>query len=288
MVVNMDPGNDRIPYPCSIDVKNLISWEMVMEERKIGPNAALLYCMEYIEQHIDWLFEQMDAFPEFYFILDCPGQVEITTDHPSLRNILKKLEKRKFNMVSIHLVDSLYCSEPYKYISAVLLCLKVMAFLEFPHLNVLSKIDILPQLHFNLSYYTEVMDLDYILDHLNNDFSTKKYQRLNKAICEMISDFSLVSFQTLAIEDKDSVTKLLGEIDKANGFVFGADVIGNESIFQTANSSMNNNQYFIYLIAGIFLKWRKNTQIMNKIVNNWRQGAWILIPNPWLKGTFAI
>jgi hypothetical protein len=40
------------------------------------------------------------------------------------------------------LVDSYYCSVPSTYISTVLLSLSTMLHLELPHINVLSKIDL--------------------------------------------------------------------------------------------------------------------------------------------------
>lgn len=50
----------------------------------------------------------------------------------------------------------------------------------------------------------------------------------------IVQDFSLVSFHTLCIEEKESVYKLLKSIDKANGFVFGGLTTGNEDIMQLA------------------------------------------------------
>ena len=46
-------------------------------------------------------------------------------------------------LVAMHLVDAHYCSEAGKFIGATLLSLSTMLQLELPHLNVLSKIDLL-------------------------------------------------------------------------------------------------------------------------------------------------
>lgn len=43
---------------------------------------------------------------------------------------------------------------------------------------------------------------------------------------ELIEDFSLVTFGTLNISDKDSVCRVLRSIDKANGYVFGGSELG--------------------------------------------------------------
>lgn len=58
-------------------------------------------------------------------------------------------------------MDAHLCSDAAKYISALLLSLNVMMSLELPHINVLSKIDLIEsygELAFNLEYYTEVRD----------------------------------------------------------------------------------------------------------------------------------
>lgn len=44
---------------------------------------------------------------------------------------------------AVHLVDAHLCSDPGKYISALMLSLSTMLHLELPHINVLSKIDLI-------------------------------------------------------------------------------------------------------------------------------------------------
>jgi len=95
---------------------------------------------------------------------------------------------------------------------------------------VLTKIDNLKavggaDLPFNLDFYTEVQDLEYLLPELSkeqagNGRGSSKWEKLNSAIIELISDFGLVGFETLAVEDKQSMASLLRAIDRASGFVF--------------------------------------------------------------------
>jgi hypothetical protein len=64
-------------------------------------------------------------------------------------------------------VDSHYCSDPSKFISVLLTSLSTMLQIELPHVNVLSKCDLIEKfgkLSFNLDFYTEVLDLHYLLD----------------------------------------------------------------------------------------------------------------------------
>lgn len=148
-------------------------------------------------------------------------------------------------LVVVHLTDSIILSRPSLYVSSLLLALRSMLQMDLPHLNVLTKIDNLqnyPNLPFNLDFYTEVQDLHYLLPHLNReqtsgipgptsvgihadtdmddeDEPTSKFSALNKAIVELVEDFALVGFETLAVEDKKSMMTLLRAIDRAGGYL---------------------------------------------------------------------
>ena len=47
-VVNLDPAADEILYSPSVDIRELISVDDVMEELDLGPNGGLVYCMELV------------------------------------------------------------------------------------------------------------------------------------------------------------------------------------------------------------------------------------------------
>ena len=48
-----------------------------MEQHSLGPNGGLVYCMEFLLEHSDWLEEKLDALDAdaHYILFDCPGQV---------------------------------------------------------------------------------------------------------------------------------------------------------------------------------------------------------------------
>ena len=134
--------------------------------------------------------------------------------------------------------------------------------MDLPEVNVLTKIDNLSNfapLLFNLDFYTEVQDLDYLLPHLDAERSgaplpptsddtqadaeedttveeqpKSKFSALNRAIIELVQDFSLVSFETLAVEDKGSMANLLRVIDRASGYAFGQGGGANDTVWQIA------------------------------------------------------
>lgn len=48
-------------------------------------------------------------------------------------------------MAAVHLCDAHYVTDASKYISVLLLSLRTMLHLELPHVNVLSKVDLITQ-----------------------------------------------------------------------------------------------------------------------------------------------
>ncbi|KAJ2158567.1 hypothetical protein GGF46_003686 [Coemansia sp. RSA 552] len=244
VVVNLDPANDRVPYTCAVDIEDLITLEDAMDAHDLGPNGGMVYCIEYLEKNMGWLMDQLRPLADdgCYFIFDCPGQVELYTHNESIKTVVRELErKHDYRLACVHLVDASYCTDAARFISVLLLSLTTMTMLEMPHVNVLSKIDLLGQmgeLDFNLEYYTAVMDLDYLLQRLDDrGGASARYGELNRAVCGLVEDFGLVGFSTLSITDKHSVAALLKEVDKANGYIFGALTEGNESILLAADST---------------------------------------------------
>ncbi|KAM7083188.1 GPN2 GTPase, partial [Ciconia maguari] len=223
-VVNLDPANEAMPYQCAVDIAELITLPDVMENLKLGPNGGLIYCMEYLEANFDWLQEKLAAFRGHYYLFDCPGQVELYTHHDALKNVFVQLAKWNFRLAAVHLVDSHYCTDPGKFISVLCTSLSTMLHVELPHVNILSKMDLIEQygkLAFNLDYYTEVLDLSYLVDHLASDPFFRNYRRLNEKLVEVIEDYSLVSFVPLNVQDKESMRQVMQAVDKANGYSFG-------------------------------------------------------------------
>ena len=164
-IVNLDPAVSNPPYPCIISITDLITLDSVMDEFGLGPNGAILYCVEYLEANFDWLVEKLDDVLERedgdgYIIFDTPGQVELWTNHNSLKRIVERLTRMDYRvcrnasyaslhladthqLAAVHLSDAHYITDASKFIAVVLLALRAMMQLEMPHVNVLSKIDLL-------------------------------------------------------------------------------------------------------------------------------------------------
>lgn len=118
-VANLDPAAETFKYDVAFDVRDLITVEDVMEELGLGPNGALIYCMEYLLENMDWLKEQMEQFDdEEYLILDCPGQLELYTHIPVMKRIIHQMKMWGFesHMVSVFVVDATVRNKSLLYI----------------------------------------------------------------------------------------------------------------------------------------------------------------------------
>ena len=119
-----------------------------------------------------------------------------------------------------------------------------------------------PKAAFNLDYYTEVLDLQYLLEHLSEDPFFHKYKKLNEALIGLVEDYSLVSFIPLDIQvaykqktptkqylcdisisnllpqNKESVLQVVNTVDKANGYIFQPQECSTrENLFSSAYSA---------------------------------------------------
>lgn len=244
-----------MPYECAIDLVDLITVDDVCDNLNLGPNGSLMYCIEYIENNFDWLLKRLQSLidkhpsssPPPYIIFDCPGQVELYTHHGSMHRIIEKLVKSiDMRLCCVNLIDSYYCSNSANFISALLTSLSMMLHLELPHVNILSKVDLIERygsLEQNIDFYTEVLDLSYLLKNKNfnkDKFQAKiakKYRKFNKALCDVIQDYSLVSYVPLNVQDRVSIENINNTIDKANGFIFGH--LKNDDLSQRTNLMSN-------------------------------------------------
>ena len=81
-----------------------------MEDHGLGPNGGMLYCMEYLEKNFDWLEDELDKLGEdAYVVFDIAGQVELSTNHPSLKNIITRLTKLDYRVRLYHSRSNVPC-----------------------------------------------------------------------------------------------------------------------------------------------------------------------------------
>ncbi|PNY01004.1 GPN-loop GTPase [Trifolium pratense] len=186
-IVNLDPAAENFDYPVAMDVRELISLDDVMEELGLGPNGGLVYCMEHLEDNLnDWLDEELDNYlDDEYLVFDCPGQIELYSHVPVFRNFVEHLKRRNFNVCVVYLLDSQFMVDVTKFISGCMASLSAMVQLELPHVNILSKMDLVT----NKKDLEEFLDPEptFLLSELNKRMAPQ-YAKLNKALIELVGN----------------------------------------------------------------------------------------------------
>lgn len=70
------------------------------------------------------------------------------------------------------------------------------------------------KLDFSVDFYTDVLNLDYLLELLDDGPFTKRFKKLNAALVGLVEDYSLVSFIPLDVNCDKSLLELKNAIDK--------------------------------------------------------------------------
>jgi GPN-loop GTPase len=181
-VANLDPGADHFNYEVAFDIRDLVSVEDVMEELEYGPNGANIYCHEYLLENIEWLKEQMEQYDEDeYLVLDCAGQIELYTHLDIMRRFVNDLKMWGYQVVALFIVDATFVTDPAKFISGSLLSLSCMLQLELPHLNVLSKCDLVDEKELNAILDIQNASSGELLGGLGGGAGEEELQRAGRS-----------------------------------------------------------------------------------------------------------
>ena len=210
-----------------------------MEEMGLGPNGGLIYCFEFLLQNLDFISEAIEDLTEEYMIvIDMPGQIELYTHVPVLPTLVKHLTQMgglHVNLAAAYLLEATFVIDRAKFFAGTLSAMSAMIMLEVPHINILSKMDLVKgqvgkrELKRFLDPDTTLLDDDPAdaerevhEDDGRADVTQPKsmmrgesFRRLNRAVANLIESFAMVSYLKLDVRDEDSVGAILSYIDDA-------------------------------------------------------------------------
>jgi GTPase SAR1 family protein len=240
--INLDPAAETFEHTPDLDIKELISLRDAMEEVELGPNGGLIYCFEFLMENLDWLTEAIDSLTEDYLIIfDMPGQIELYTHIPILPTLMRFLSQPgslDVRMAAVYLLEATFVVDRAKFFAGTLSAMSAMLMLEVPHINVLSKMDLVKNqvkkkdLKKFLTPDTGLLDEDPISqsglamtgesaeddmakppDDKGQVMKGASFRKLNRAVAGLIESFSMVNFLKLDVTDEDSVGAILSHID---------------------------------------------------------------------------
>jgi GTPase SAR1 family protein len=240
--VNLDPAAETFEHTPDLDIKDLISLEDVMEEMGLGPNGGLIYCFEFLMENLDFLTEALDSLSEEYLIIfDMPGQIELYTHVPILPALVRFLTRTgnlDIRLCAAYLLEATFVVDRAKYFAGTLSAMSAMIMLEVPHLNILSKMDLVKDQVRKRDLKRFITPDPMLLDDDPAELARRKaeggglddddmadpkdkdavmrgagFRRLNRAVAGLIESFSMVSYLKLDVQDEDSVGAILSYID---------------------------------------------------------------------------
>ena len=77
-------------------------------------------------------------------VFDCPGQIELYSHHSVFRTLVNQMHDWSWRLVAVYMLDSQFIMPDLKFIAGCLQCQSAMMNFQLPHINVLTKIDLLP------------------------------------------------------------------------------------------------------------------------------------------------
>lgn len=197
-------------------------------------------CSRFLLENLDFITEAVDPLTEEYLIIiDMPGQIELYTHIPVVPTLVRHLTRSgalNVNICAAYLLESTFVVDRAKFFAGTLSAMSAMIMLEIPHVNILSKMDLVKgsvprkELKRFLDPDTSLLDddpsrtgttpasaQDRDVDPLNpaSMMAGGSFTRLNQAVARLIDDFSMVSFLQLDVQDEDSVGAILSYIDEA-------------------------------------------------------------------------
>ncbi|KAI0425123.1 GPN-loop GTPase 3 like protein [Xylaria sp. FL1042] len=244
--VNLDPAAETFEHSPDLDIKDLISLEDVMEEMGLGPNGGLIYCFEFLMENLDFLTDALDSLTEEYLIIfDMPGQIELYTHVPILPALVRFLTRTgslDIRLCAAYLLEATFVVDRAKFFAGTLSAMSAMIMLEVPHINILSKMDLVKDQvrKKDLKRFInpdsglleddpaevarraaegknafEEQEEDATADLQDKDALMRGtgFRRLNKAVADLIESFSMISYLKLDVQDEDSVGAILSYID---------------------------------------------------------------------------
>ncbi|KAK1443208.1 GPN-loop GTPase 1 [Babesia gibsoni] len=141
--INLDPAVTKIPYTPNIDIRESIKYRNVMKKYKLGPNGAIMTCLNLFVTRFDKVLELLDRRCQKldYIVIDTPGQIEVFNWSASGTIILESLASSFPTMIN-YVVDTSRSQLPVTFMANMVYACSVMYKSRLPFIACFNKIDV--------------------------------------------------------------------------------------------------------------------------------------------------
>jgi GTPase SAR1 family protein len=139
VLVNLDPGAEKLPYTPDVDIREWIKISEIMEEHGLGPNGAQVAAADMIALNLDEVKEEIDGFRADQVLIDTPGQIELFVFRQSGKHIVESLNPGR--SVIAYLMDPFLARTAAGFTSQLMLGSTTLFRFQEPMMFLLSKAD---------------------------------------------------------------------------------------------------------------------------------------------------
>jgi len=145
-IMNLDPAVLSVPYQTNIDIRDSINYKAVMEKYKLGPNGAILTCLNLFCTRFDQVLSLIETHSNEglqHVLIDTPGQIEAFTWSASGTIITDALAS-SIPTVILYIVDTPRCAEnALTFSSNMLHACSILYKTRLPMIIVFNKSDVI-------------------------------------------------------------------------------------------------------------------------------------------------
>ena len=191
VIVNLDPGAEKLPYTPDIDIREWVSLPEIMRQHNLGPNGAQIACADLLAFNIEHVKKIIDEYKTNYIIIDTPGQSELFTFRHASQQIVNTLGVD--NSALIFLIDPFIAQVPTGFVSELLLASTIQFRFGLPILNIISKSDMVEreELEKIIEWSTDLLKLEEVITIDSQQLTS----HLNLELLRVLQDMEI--YQTL-------------------------------------------------------------------------------------------
>lgn len=162
-----------------LDIRDVIDVNSLIDEEKIGPNCALMRSIEVFYENSHIFEDELNSYDsdDSYFLIDTPGQTELYTHTDYFKKVLEIFQMCNIQLVIVFLIDVSFISSNTKLLAAYFTSLSTMINFELPHINLLTKCDLLSSKNYHEEFKKSKMQQNFF-------FQNKLYKKLSKKVRE--------------------------------------------------------------------------------------------------------
>ena len=139
VLVNLDPGAEKLPYTPDVDIRDWVKISEIMEEHGLGPNGAQVAAADMIALNLAEVEEEINSYRADQVLVDTPGQLELFVFRQSGKHIVESLNPQR--SVVAYLLDPFLARTPSGFASQMMLGATTAFRFNEPMVFLLSKSD---------------------------------------------------------------------------------------------------------------------------------------------------